>query len=188
MADTNHERDATVSLRFELDAKEWRRADVAAIRATLFGRIMWNATRILPLIVPLPFAAALILGTGPPLDVISAAVPWELIALFFYAGYALWPSLTAALTARRSRGRPEERTVSQAGLDVAGSIDGAFVPWADIRGIQETSEFFLFRSPRAVYYIPKRVLSESQAGQVRALVSEHASMPIRLFLQARRAT
>ncbi len=110
------------------------------------------------------------------------------MALFFYAILALWPSVMAPLNARRIRGRPEERTVSEAGLDVAGSIDATFLPWADTRWTGETPEFFLFRGPRATFFVPKRLLTEGQVGRVRSLASQHCVAPIRLLPPAGRAT
>jgi hypothetical protein len=188
MVDTTHQADAALSLRFELDAKEWGRAELAAIRATPFGRFTWHATRILPLIVPLPFAAAVLIGAKPTLDVITTGAPWELLALLFYAIYPLWASLGAPLIARRIRGRPEERIVSDAGLDLAGSIDATFVPWAEVRWVRETPEFYLFRGPRAVYFVPKRLLTDSQDRHLRSLLSEHVRVPVQLLPGAGRAT
>jgi hypothetical protein len=179
---------AAVTLRFELDAREWGRAELAASQATPRWRMIWLACRVAPIVVPLPFAAAILLGARPIADVIDAAVPWELLALLFSAIFPVWRRVIAPLQARRLQGRPEERTISPAGLDVAGSLDATFVPWAQMRWVCESADFFLFRSPRATYYVPKHLLSPDQDAQLRSLVAQNTGAPIRMLPGAGRAT
>jgi len=71
----------TVSVSFPLEAAEWGRASKAAELADPRARWARPALWALPIVVPLPFIVAIVLGAGSVARVISAATPWEIMAL-----------------------------------------------------------------------------------------------------------
>jgi hypothetical protein len=171
-----------------MEAREWARASLAALRANPRTRWMRPATRILPLIVPVPFFVAVLLRAGTGAEVLNAAVPWEVVALMPLFALEFWSRVGTRMLLRRFGGRNEERAISEAGLDVAGMWDATFVPWSEMRWVAESGEFLFFRSYRETYFVPTRLLSDSALERIRGLVRAHCSDPIRLLPGARRAT
>ena len=192
MADTSDETRSAVSVRFALDAPEWGRAGMAALRAGPLGRWLRPTLWILALTGPLGAIAAISLGAGTVAEVVGTLVPWEILMVFWLGFFEFWPPLLAPMMLRRMQGREEEReeerVVSEAGLDVAGSLDATYVGWAAIGWVRETPEFFLFRGYRDTYFVPKRLLSETQLTRVRQLTADNCHSPVHLLPGSGRAT
>ena len=188
MADATHETDAVVAVRWVMDPAEWGRANLAALGADPRWRWIRRAAWTLPLIVPLPFIAALAFRGAALAVVLNTAVPWEITSLVPVFALEFWSRMHPRITLRQFRGRDEERVVSAAGLDVAGSWDATYVPWSEIRWVTESAEFLFFRSSRETYFIPKRLLGEEGLKRAVGLAHAHYRGPIRLLRAAGRAT
>jgi hypothetical protein len=161
---------------------------MVALRSGRLGRWARPTLWVLTLTVPALSIAAVLLGTGTLSEVATGVAPWEILLLLFLGFFEFWPLHYFPWIVRRIRGREEERVVSESGLDVAGSLDAAYVPWSEIRWVKETQEFFLFRGPRDAYFVPKRLLTENQLVQIRHLVIAHCAAPAQLLPGAGRAT
>jgi len=192
MTDMAHETAPTVSVRFRLDAREWGRAGMAALRAGRLGRWLRPTLWVLTLGGPLAAGAAIRLGAGTVAEVVGALVPWEILTVFWLGFFEFLPPLVAPLMLRRMRSRgeerEEERVVSQAGLDVTGGLDATYLSWAAMGWVRETKEFFLFRGYRDTYFIPKRLLSETQLARVRQLAAQNCHTQVHLLPTSERAT
>ena len=183
----------TVSVTFTLEGAEWGRAmkavELAALRARWLRPTLWT----LPFLVPLPFLVAIILRAGSASEVISAAVPWEILALMWPLIYEFASQLSSRMLLRRMRRRGEdlvleERGVSAQALWVRGNCDTTYLPWSSIAWVKETPEFFLFQGPTDTYFIPKRLLGEHELAEVRRLVSTFGSAAFHPSLERDRPT
>ena len=165
---------------------------MAALRAGRLGRWLRPTLWVLTLTGPLAAIAAISLGAGTIAEVVGALVPWEILMVFWLGFFEFWPPLLAPLMLRRMRGRDdgreEERVVSEAGLDVAGSLDATYLSWTAVAWVRETSEFFLFRGYRDTYFVPKRLLSETQLARVRQLAALNCHTQVHLLPRSGRAT
>ena len=161
-----------VTVRFDWTAEEHARA--LGLEATLrpFSRTLRRVLRSLPWLV---LGGTVLLWGLTDASGFSAGVtmlPWFLLAIFWWSLGTWAPQLITWKLKRRLVARAEERTVSDAGLDVAGGLDATFVPWTGVERVVETDEFFLFTcGPSRNHYIPKRTLSSAELAQVRSLVS-----------------
>jgi len=183
----------TVSVAFTLAGAEWGRAmkavELAAPRARWLRPALWT----LPFLVPLPFLVAIVLRAGSLSEVISAAVPWEILALMWPLMYEFASQLSSRMLLRRMRRRGEdlvleERGVSAQALWVRGNWDTTYLPWSSIAWVKETPEFFLFQGPTDTYFIPKRLLGEHELAEVRRLVSTCGSAAFHPPLERGRLT
>jgi len=167
-------RDASmISVRFESDENEYHRFRRDIMLFSPKRRWLRVGATMLPLAV-LGGAAGMILG-GVATATQAASIMWPWLALS-----GLWLFLVKhgwrippPRAWRHDAGVIEERGVSQSGLDVAGGIDSAFVPWHRISAVRESSDFVLFFTDDAAYYIPRRHLSEETLQEIRVLVAAH---------------
>jgi len=182
-----------VSVAFPLEGAEWGRAASAALLAHPRARWLRPALWALPIIAPLPFIVAIVLGAGSVSEEIGALLPWEITALFGPLAYEFGSRLLPRLLLRQRRKRGEdlgleERGLSAQALWVRGNWDTTYLPWSLIAWVKETPEFFLFEGPTDTYFIPKRLLGEHERAEVRRLVSTCGPAAIHPRLERERST
>jgi hypothetical protein len=74
----------------------------------------------------------------------------------------------------RHEAHPDVYTLNDAGLEVSGVEDLAFMSWSSMTRVHETDRFFLFVAGSEVQYLPKHALDQAQLDVVRGLVLRHA--------------
>jgi hypothetical protein len=168
--------ESAVSVRFPLDGAEWCRASRAGFLA-LPGVTSYHVVlRTLAVAIPLPLLFAWYRGIGPLGPILPAFVACEFTALLVLLTTEAWERLHPRLEARRMRRQVEEtvleeRWVSERGLFIRSNSETTFLPWSLIAWVKETPEFLLFRGPSEAYFIPKRLLDDTELRRVRALAA-----------------
>ncbi len=172
MADSAPGSSDALTVRFEFSAEEYSRAlDQAGAHGHRAGwmRRIWA--------FPLAFAAsglvAWLMNLFPAHQALVFSALWGLIAGLF------WLMLRGPgfewLLSRQRVDRPEERSFSSAGLDVAGGLDAAYIPWSRVTKVVETTEFLLVFSEGRLDYVPLGAVSDQARGRIAALLHRHAS-------------
>ncbi len=163
-----------VTVRFAWTPSEYGRA--AAAEADLSPRwrtIRWILRGTTGAVV-VGSAVFYVASSTPATEVVATMLPWFLLSTFLWQLAARAHRLTPYLMRRQLVGREEERTVSAAGLDVAGALDATFLAWSRVQRVVETEEFVLFiGGPFRTHSIPKRLLGPEGLAALRSLVRKH---------------
>ncbi len=162
----------SVTVTYDFDPKEHYKAARAVTRLTWFRWVPWIAAAIVLLLL----AVEVFLphwGEYDAWELFMTSLPWLLLGVFWIALLPWSQRRGARRIAKRDpsvRG-PQERTIDEAGYHALGNGVRVEVPWHAMAKAVESDRFFLFfYNKQCAYYIPKRVLSDSQSADVRTLM------------------
>jgi hypothetical protein len=164
----------SVSTTFEYDPAEHYSASQAVFRRGTARYLRWGFVALA--IVLLWWNVVRHWNDASLSMVLASALPYVLLGAFwlFYFPYAQRRAARKLPEVDASVRGPQTRGVDVDGFHTRGNGVSLDVPWhAMVRG-EETDRFFLFfYAKQLAYYIPKRVLSPSETGDVRGLMREH---------------
>jgi hypothetical protein len=157
----------------QFDPTEHYLASREVSRGTWGHFIIWGFGALSVLLLVWHIASAW--GERPPFTVLVGALPY-----FVLAGF--WFIFIPFSQRRAARKLPETdasirglhtRTVDDEGFHFRGNDVALDVPWHAMQRAKETDKFFLFfYNKQCAYYLPKRALTSTEIGEVRALVRE----------------
>ena len=97
---------------------------------------------------------------------------------FIWMGAPVLFFVGMGLRIRRGSGRRVSFDLGADGIEVRQPRHHWSVPWARVERVEETEEFFLFATPRTVFYIPKRALQGSQTvAALKAVLAARGAAP-----------
>lgn len=163
----------SISATQQYDPTEHYLASRAVSRGTPRQFILWGFGALSVLLLVWHIASTW--GERPPLAVLAGALPYFILACF-------WFVFIPFSQRRAARKLPETdasirglhtRTVDDRGFHFRGNDVVLDVPWHAMQRAKETDDFFLFfYNKQCAYYLPKRALTSAQIGEVRALMQE----------------
>jgi YcxB-like protein len=167
---------------FEFDSSEYYRALRVVSRHTAARWVSWGFAALALVL------AVLAIRDGwwrtSPVALFLNALPWVLLGVFWVVFLPVSQRWAARRLPKRDasvRG-PQERTVDADGFHSRGNGVALDVPWhAMLRGVESDEFFLFFYSKQLAYYLPKRVLSSTQIGEVRAMMRSGLGGRARLF-------
>ena len=161
----------TVSTVFDFDSSEYYRALRVVSRRTAARWLSWGFGALALVLAVLSVQDAW--GRVSPLALVLNGLPWVLLGVFWVAFIPIshrWAARSLPKRDASVRG-PQERTIDANGFHSRGNGVALDVPWhAMVRGVESAEFFLFFYSNQLAYYVPKRMLSGTQIGEVRTLM------------------
>lgn len=88
------------------------------------------------------------------------ASPWQAMVTMFGGAACFFAGI--GIRARKHAGKPLTVELGAEGIEVRQPANRWSVPWAGVRRVDETAEFFLVGAERAAFYLPKRALGGAE--------------------------